>query len=154
VCISGTSEVVQAAVAGKRAQARGAEQLVLAALFTGGFGNYELEKFDSALFGRTVAHHDVDMVNTGKITFDPSGVFGRGHGKPTFAGALAFANLGWTGGPDPVLYMHPRFTGELPSALRHLRRRLLGPDGIVDVPRDREAGAGPPRLAETGRRGG
>jgi len=124
-----TSEVVSRAVAGKRRQARGAGVPVLAALFTGGFGSSELEKFDIALFGRTTVR-----LESGQRWIDPSGVFGRGTGKPTFAGALAFAELGWHGGPDPLLYLHPRFVGRLPAALMSLRRRVLTATEIVDVP--------------------
>jgi hypothetical protein len=101
------------AVAGKRRQARGVVKPVLAALYTGGFGDFEVDKFDIALFGRTVVHQ-----GRSDITVEPSGVFGRGAGEPTFSGALAFAKLGWRGGPDPILYVHPRFTGRLPQAIR------------------------------------
>jgi hypothetical protein len=118
---------------------------VLAALFTGGFAGHQVDDFDVALFGRSVAHYDVDMKDTGRRSFNPSGIFGRGHGEPTFAGALAFADLGWTGGPDPILYEHPRFTGVLPSAVVRLRRRQLGAAGILDIP-----ATGEPVLAELG----
>jgi hypothetical protein len=132
--IDDTSEVVHRAVAGKRRQARGSPQPVLAAIYTAGFGGLEIEKFDIALFGRSVAH-----MGSSRVTLDPSGVFGRGSGAPTFAGALAFADLGWGGGPDPVLYLHPRYTGHLPAPLLRLRRRSLTPDGIVDAPADSRA---------------
>lgn len=127
--IDNTSDVVHRAVAGKRRQARGASGPTLAAIYTGGFGDHELDKFDIALFGRTVAH-----LGEARLTFDPSGLFGRGRGEPTFAGALVFAALGWRGGPDPVLYVHPRFTGRLPRALLDLRRRELTVAGIVNRP--------------------
>lgn len=124
-----TSEVVRAAVQGKRAQARGASGPVLAALYTAGFGAYEDEKFDIALFGRTVVTMD-----SSELGFDPSGAFGRGDGAPTLAGALAFANLGMRGGPDPILYVHPRFDGSLPSAMMSLERRELAASRIGDTP--------------------
>lgn len=123
------SEVIRQAVAGKRFQVRGAAKPVLAAIYTAGFGSYELEKFDIGLFGRTIEH-----LPSGEISFDPSGVFGGGDGEPTFAGALAFANLGMRGGDDPVLYVHPRYTGQLPTALSSLRRRELTPVGIRETP--------------------
>jgi hypothetical protein len=34
-----------------------------------------------------------------------------------------FLNVGFLGGPDPVLYLHPRFEGRLPEALQPLERR-------------------------------
>lgn len=131
--IDDTSEVVHRAVAGKRPQARGATRPVLAAVFTGGFGEHEVEKFDIALFGRTVVHQ-----GRSDVTIDRSGVFGRGTGEPTFAGALAFAGLGWWGGPDPILYVHPRFAGTLPAAILGLRRRSLTASPIADVPAQRD----------------
>ena len=127
--IDNTSAVVHRAVAGKRVQARGASGPTLAAIYTGGFGDHELEDFDIALFGRTVEYWGED-----RRSFDPSGVFGSGVGPPKLAGALAFAGLGWRGGPDPVLYLHPRFDGQLPRALLDLRLRELTAAGIVDVP--------------------
>lgn len=127
--VDNSSEVIHQAVAGKRFQARGAPKPVLAAIYTAGFGSHEVTKFDIGLFGRTVEHH-----GTGEITFDPSGAFGRGKGEPTFAGALAFVNLGMRGGEDPILYVHPRFEGDLPDEIRTLRRRELTREGIRDVP--------------------
>jgi hypothetical protein len=129
-----TSDVVKSAVAGKRAQARGAVQPVLTAIYTAGFGSSELEKFDVALFGRTVSSLGSDA-----LWLDNSGVFNRGEKTPTFAGALAFANLNMGGGPDPVLYVHPRYRGSIPSALRALRRREATDAGVRDVPTTRDA---------------
>ncbi len=128
-----TSEVVHRAVAGKRPQARGATRPVLAAVFTGGFGEHEVEKFDIALFGRTVVHQ-----GRSEVTVDPSGVFSRGNGEPTFAGALAFTGLGWRGGPDPILYVHPRFNAPLPTAMLGLRRRSVTAHGIAGAPAQRQ----------------
>lgn len=123
-----TSEVVRAAVEAKRRQARGAAKPVVIAICTNGFGSHEVEKFDIGLLGRTVFHAETD-----RLSFDATGVFGRGSGEPTFAGALAFAELGMRGGPDPILYVHPRFTGTLPAAFMQLRRRFPLPEGIGDV---------------------
>ena len=127
--IDDTSDVVHRAVAGKRRQARGATKPVLAAVYAAGFGDDEIEKFDIALFGRTVVHQ-----GRSEVSIDRSGVFGKGEGEPTFAGALAFAGLGWRGGPDPVLYIHPRFTGHLPEAIASLRTRTLSAVAIDDTP--------------------
>jgi len=119
--IDDTSEVVHRAVQGKRLQARGAVKPVVAALFTGGFGRYEVEKFDIGLFGRTVHGGG----------FDPTGVFGSGHAS-AFAGALVFADLGLYGGSDPIFYLHPAYSGPLPRALGRIRRRELLGDRIED----------------------
>lgn len=131
--IDNMSEVVHRAVTGKRRQVRGAGMPVLAAVYTGGFGDHEIEKFDIALFGRTVVRQGSD-----ERWIDRSGAFGRGRGEPTFAGALVFAELGWRGGPDPVLYLHPRLTGGLPDAVMSLRRRTLTESEIVDFPAQRD----------------
>jgi len=34
-----------------------------------------------------------------------------------------FLNVGFLGGPDPMLYLHPRFEGRLPEVLEALERR-------------------------------
>jgi phenylpyruvate tautomerase PptA (4-oxalocrotonate tautomerase family) len=128
-----TSTVVHRAIEGKRAQARGAEKPVLAALYTGGFGSNEVEKFDIALFGRSVSDLSGEIIG-----FHATGVFGSGEGEPTFAGALAFGGLGWRGGPDPIVYVHPRFTGSFPAAVASLRRRELTDRGIVETPAERD----------------
>lgn len=124
-----TSTVIHAAVEEKRRQARGATKPVILAICTNGFGSHEVEKFDIGLLGRTVHH-----LGSGRLSFNPSGAFGGGTGEPTFAGALAFAELGMRGGPDPILYVHPRFTGRLPAALLRLRRRFPTATGVCDVP--------------------
>jgi len=36
---------------------------------------------------------------------------------------LAFVNVNFRGGPDPVLYLHPRFRSELPESLMSIERR-------------------------------
>lgn len=56
---------------------------------------------------------------------DPTGVFAKGVGEPTFAGALAIPEIGVAGASEPVLYVHPRFTGRLPASLLTLEQRHL-----------------------------
>ena len=51
-------------------------------------------------------------------------MFAGGSGEPTWAAALVFLNVGFQGGHDPVLYLHPRFEGRLPEALQALKRRI------------------------------
>jgi hypothetical protein len=124
-----TSEVVANAIEGKRRQARGAAKPVLVALCTDGWGISEVEQFDSALLGR------MGWSESGAFRFDPVGAFrpvptGK---EPTFAGALIFANLAMVGGPDPILYLHPRFRGTLPAAITGLRQRYAKNDAIQEV---------------------
>ena len=124
-----TSEVVAKAIDGKRRQARGAARPVLIALCTNGWGVSEVEEFDGALLGR------LNWSDSGALRFDHIGAFRPvPAGKdPTFAGALIFANLGMLGGPDPILYLHPRFRGTLPAAITGLRQRYARDDGIQEV---------------------
>lgn len=124
-----TSSVIRNAVEGKRRQARGAVKPVLLALCTNGFGALEVDKFDVGLLG-----HTTYRAVSGDLAFDPTGVFGGGSGEPTFAGALAFAELQMRGGPDPILYVHPRYQGRLPAALLKLRRRFPVAHGTGDKP--------------------
>ena len=76
-----------------------------------------------ALFGREVATVGPDGHLLG-TRFEADGVFDGGSGEPTWAAALMFLNVGFLGGPDPVLYLHPRFEGRLPEALQALERRI------------------------------
>ncbi|QYU67982.1 hypothetical protein J4558_24495 [Leptolyngbya sp. 15MV] len=61
--------------------------------------------------------------------FDPDGYFNQKRDeKPTYAGILAFLEVGWQKGPNPVLYIHTRFEGSLPEALKALERRYYDQD--------------------------
>ncbi len=80
------------------------------------------EEVDTALFGREAATVGPDGRLHG-TRFEADGAFAGGSGEPTWAGALVFLNVGFMGGPDPVLYLHPRFGGRLPGALQRLERR-------------------------------
>jgi hypothetical protein len=80
------------------------------------------EAFDRALFGRTFTRIGLDGRVSG-TGFDADGVFNKGSGAPTWAGVLAFVNVGLRGGADPVLYLHPRSAAKLPDALLKLERR-------------------------------
>lgn len=66
--------------------------------------------------------------------FSPDGLFvSSGDGDPTYAGVLAFLQVGFSGSVQPVLYHHPRFSGKLPVGLRQLERRrfVRSPRGIA-----------------------
>lgn len=125
-----TAEVLQAAIEGKRRQVRNAPGPVLLAMSANGFGSHDVEHFDRAVFG-----DEVWNVDSGATRFRANGALrptpaGK---EPTIAGVLAFAGLGMVGGPDPILYLHPRFTGTLPAAIRGLRQRVVSERGVDDV---------------------
>lgn len=118
---------VRKALSRKRSQLRGVGLPVLVAM-AGGLSE-NLDDFDIALFGRTVGR----VTDRGEVSagFDPSGEWGRSDvDTPIVAGVLAFCHLQYTLGDDPVLYLHPRFTGTLPRALDVLERRSLDASGV------------------------
>jgi hypothetical protein len=47
---------------------------------------------------------------------------------------LVFADLGFVRGPDPTLFIHPKFTGDLPTELDCLERRELTDAGVRVIP--------------------
>jgi len=128
-----TEQKIRAIVNRKKKQVRGATSPVLLAVNTSPFG--EREDYDQALFGLTferVDHHG-KTVETG---FDPVGVFGVNRPEPaTCAGVLAFTEVGFPGVADPVLYLHPRFTGSLPKSLQGLERRSYRQGSGISVER-------------------
>ncbi len=106
----------------KRRQVRGSTAPVLLAVKASGISS-DFEDFDIALFGRTYESYNVagELVASG---FTPSGEFNNNSGKaPTYAGLLAFLEMGWLGGPSPVLYRHPRAKVQLPKSLLALEER-------------------------------
>lgn len=114
---------IRGGVKAKRRQARNVTEPVLVAVDGKGIVT-RLEDFDMALFGHTRAY-----INQSGDTYDTKfiadGLFAGGEGEPTIAGVLAFTKAGVLGCDDPVLYIHPRFSGELPQALLRLERRKL-----------------------------
>lgn len=126
--IDDSKRVIRAAVEGKRRQARNVPVPVLVALDAKGIVT-RLEDFDMALFGYSVAHMD-QSGNQYATSFQADGLFARGEGKPTISGVLAFTEVWFGGCSEPVLYLHPRFEGQLPEALLQLERRTLDADGV------------------------
>jgi|SRR5918994_5434960 hypothetical protein len=59
--------------------------------------------------------------------FETDGEFNKGSGAPTWAAVLAFVNVDFPGGPEPVLYTHPRFRGDLPESLSSIERKTYDP---------------------------
>ncbi len=120
-------QVIRKAVRRKYRQARNAETPVLVAVSAKGLVA-RLEDFDMALFGQYVAHID-RFGNEYATSFRADGVFAGGEGAPTIAGVLAFTEVGVLRCSEPVLYVHPRFSGNLPYALQQLEQRKLIADG-------------------------
>ncbi len=115
---------IRNAVLRKKSQVRDSKEPVLLAIDASGISS-EFEDFDMALFGRTSERVDMNgkTVETG---FDADGLFAtRRENDPTYAGVIAFLEVGFQKCPNPVLYLHPRFSGSLPSAFQVLERRSL-----------------------------
>ncbi len=123
---------IRKAVRKKRGQVRGAAMPVILAIQASGMCS-RFEHFDSALFGFRCDYYDRRNVHVA-CGFKANGLFaGCRSGSPTYAGVLAFLQVGCNGGAQPVLYHHPRFHGILPSELALLEQRRLerSPRGIV-----------------------
>lgn len=116
-----TEQRVRRAVARKRRQGKKATVPALVAVHATGISS-SYEEFDQALFGRNVSTMDSNGHLLGN-RFEADGIFAEGSGEPTWAAALAFVNVGFLGGPDPILYLHPRFAGHLPASLLALEKR-------------------------------
>ncbi len=135
----GDSEsVIRAAVRRKRPQVRGSDAPVIVAVDRPPpAGESDVEDFDIALYGRTVGYV-APGIGEYASGFDPSGEWAQGLNEdrpPTIAAVLAFVGIGYTGGPDPVLYLHPRFRGQLPDGLTALRCRWYDPRANAVVER-------------------
>jgi hypothetical protein len=106
----------------KKKQVRKASEPVLLAIGTQPLSG-GLDDFDRALFGKTYERlgYFREPVEVG---FDGDGLFAKKRPEPpTYAGVLAFTDVGWLGVADPVLYLHPRFDGQLPQSLYRLEQR-------------------------------
>lgn len=84
--------------------------------------------FDEVLFGSAYEVHGFhdEVLERG---FRANGEFARpGSSSPTYAAILAFLHVDFHVCTQPVLYVHPRFSGQLPSSLLSLERRYLASD--------------------------
>ena len=125
---------IRRAVHRKRSQVRDSDHPVILAIRAG--SATDAEQFDIALFGRTYATLNSLRVQT-ETGFSPSGEFAaKREGPPTFAGVLAFFEVGFREFPSPMLYEHPRFEGQWPKPIQDLHRRAYdsGQNRIVDNP--------------------
>jgi len=120
--VNHSERIIRQAVKRKYRQARNVETPVLLAMKAEGFFR-SLEDFDTALYGHYRVHLD------DSTSFKADGAFTREkEGEPIIAGVLAFTEVGHLRCSEPVLYVHPRFSGDLPEALRQLGQRKLVAD--------------------------
>jgi hypothetical protein len=117
-------DIIRQAVKRKRKQVRAEALPVLLAIHGSGYG-VTFNDFDCALYGNvyTIAGRE-DSVE--KSQFKPKGLFlesGKEGKCPTYAGVLAFKRIDIMRKSDPVIYHHPRFTGELPMQLMNFEQR-------------------------------
>jgi hypothetical protein len=119
---------IEAAIDDKRQQLRGLHYPAILAL--GGALGASEEDYEIALFGRSFARLDRNhrVVERG---FHRTGVFAKAGsgGSPTIAGVLAYTGMDVTTGRDPILFLHPRVVGALPTGLLRLEVRTLGSNG-------------------------
>lgn len=108
---------IQRAVKRKRRQVRSSGHPKIIAI-DGRFGA-TFNDFDRALFGDDGGDLHGEFI-------------GKGDGEPVFAGVLAFPEVGFTCPDEPVLYMHPRFSGRLPSELAAFERRVVNSLGQIE----------------------
>jgi len=119
----GSQGKIRQAVQRKRRQVRASSSPVLLAIGVSGPSTASLGDFDRALYGHEIAH--LDSGNEMIIEFVRDGLFAKGVGDPTYAGVLAFPRMDRLPLADPILYMHPRFGGNLPDAILELGQRVL-----------------------------
>jgi hypothetical protein len=125
-----SEERIRKSIKKKRPQGRNVEIPSILAVYANGIST-TFEDFDHALYGREVGTLGTETA-TGEVyvsgsEFQADGVFNKGEGDPTWAAVLAFVNVYLGGGSDPVLYLHPRFRGDLPEVLTSIERRNYDP---------------------------
>ena len=100
----------------KRAQGRSAPQPAVMAIMGAGMG-VDLEDFERGLFGRALSD--------GPMAVDT---------RPPWVGVLAFVDVGYLRGADPVLFASPHWEGKLPGALSRLEVRRLVEGRVTTTP--------------------
>jgi hypothetical protein len=119
--IDDSKELIRRVVRRKRRQVRKADVPVLLAI-EGSWLSGSLESFDLALYGHTCAVFNVRREMEAP-RFIADGLFTNISDKtPTYAGVLAFPEVGFSSVSMPVLYHHPRFDGHLPKAFSVLEQ--------------------------------
>jgi hypothetical protein len=120
--LDNSEEKIRKAVKRKRRQGRNVDTPAILAVHATGISS-EFPDFDLALYGREVGFFDTYARQITKSEFQADGMFNRSGNDPTFAAVLAFVNVNFPGGPDPVLYLNPRFRGTLPESLLGIETR-------------------------------
>ena len=90
------------------------------------------EDADIGLFGSTYQVFDPNRRELGPVGFRPDGSLAVQR-DAEYPGVLIF-NVGMFRGPDPRLYLHPRFDGDLPAAFNVLERHALAEIAILRTP--------------------
>jgi hypothetical protein len=132
-----SEEKIRKAIKKKRPQGRNVEIPSILAVYANGIST-TFEDFDYALYGREVGVLGTEtatgVLDVSGSEFHADGVFNKGEGDPTWAAVLAFVGVYLGGGVDPVLYLHPRFQGDLPETLTSIERRSYDPvAGSVNI---------------------
>jgi hypothetical protein len=113
-----TAQRIRDAYRTKRGQVRAATVPTLLAIHGGPWQSRAA--FDLGLLG---------IGDQSEVDDEPAFVMHR-TGSPVFAGVLAFTGNGRTTFADPILYRHPRFSGQLPAAFGSIEARSLQ-SGVV-----------------------
>jgi hypothetical protein len=129
--VDDSKEALRKVIRRKRRQVRNADVPVLLAV-EGTWLSGSLENFDLVLYG-----YPCEVLNERREResprFIPDGLFSNGSDKPpTYAGVLAFGEVGFSSMSDPVLYHHPRFKGNMPEALSVLEQHWYEQGAGVD----------------------
>ena len=137
-----SEEKIRKAIKKKRPQGRNVEIPSILAVYANGIST-TFEDFDHALYGREASvlgtETPTGVLDVSGSEFHADGVFNKG--DPTWAAVLAFVNVYLGGGVDPVLYLHPRFPGDLPETLTSIERRNFDPvAGSVNMVPSRRPG--------------
>jgi hypothetical protein len=121
---SKNKDIIVKAINRKRTQVRDSILPVILAINTIGISAKEVD-FDRALFGAWVGHKILGTKEP-RPSFDPNGIFTKRQTNkpPTYSGILAFFNIGPSGGQyEPVLYVHPDSTFEMPKELLQFKTK-------------------------------
>jgi hypothetical protein len=119
------------AVREKRDQARAFPGELVILAIDAPWGGPDREQFDTALLGHSVMHLDLDH-KPSHYSFRRDGALAKQR-TAEFGAVLAFQRVGVFGGPDPVLYRHPRCADPLPPELLVLRQRFLEEQAIANI---------------------
>lgn len=112
-----TEARITKALAAKKRQVRGTGVPVLLAVNAAGIGS-GFDDFDRAIYGHT---SNYGFIEDGAFTTHRSE-------PPTYAGLIAFVEVGFRLRVSPRLYLHPRSTAKLPGGFAILEHSVYEPD--------------------------